>query len=875
MIRAEYLRFLQTLNSDAAPKDIRKIANLVLQNLGDLVPLKTHQGQRVRKIVLLAQATWDTTSTEVQPLPVSTVGQSTQIKKLKSMSVGPFRGFARQENFDLASQLVLIYGPNGTGKSSFCEALEYSLLGKVVEAESKRFRNQREYLKNAHVNQFKSPTLSAETDQGNEVLVEANETLYRFCFVEKTRIDSFSRIAAQAPAKQTELISTLFGLDSFTEFVRNFTAEIDGKYIDLVGAKAKSLLQKRQGLAGAQQQITTNTTELQEINTEEQKLAGQYQEGIAFSKMVIEVNGNEQAPGVIQQLESELQKPIASKSNLTSAALEAFRNLIAVSVTDLTAKQQELVAASQQVSYKQLYEAVAQVQQSSPQQCPACKTQLNQVVVNPYSHAKEELLKLQHLAALQQATQQLEENLQQSLFDLSQTLGTCLRFYPQNNPIHVYQVTNTTQPNITWWNSLLQTLHDGFTPWQHLTSQVKQLEEADRATNQAAQIRSKKQADLNRLRELSRKVTVLQTRRQTAGKAITAAQTLISNFDTGNAQLITDAEAEKVVVIKNLVISSSYTGFVERLNTYNNNLPAQLVADLGEVVGTLYNSFNRNDAPSDLLSSVKLPLAQNQRLEIAFQNKPEKFYDALHVLSEGHIRCIGLAVLLAKNLKENCSLLIFDDPVNAIDDDHRESIRRTIFEDHYFSEKQILLTCHGEEFFKDISNLLPAEIASHTRSFSFLPRLDEAHIRVDFNCTPRNYILAARDHIDRNEIRESLAKSRQALESLTKGKVWKYVSRHGDGNLSLKLRSSSSPIELRNLTEQLKSKIGKEDFSDQHKNAVFAPIDALLGLDGDSREWRYLNKGTHEESDRAEFDRQTVQAIVSALEQLDAALSQR
>lgn len=40
------------------------------------------------------------------------------------------------------------------------------------------------------------------------------------------------------------------------------------------------------------------------------------------------------------------------------------------------------------------------------------------------------------------------------------------------------------------------------------------------------------------------------------------------------------------------------------------------------------------------------------------------------------------------------------------------------------------------------------------------------------------------------------------------------VNKNGDGNLSLKLRSPKSPIELRNLTEQLKSKINKAEFSD-------------------------------------------------------------
>ncbi|MCV5941568.1 chromosome segregation protein SMC, partial [Escherichia coli] len=87
------------------------------------------------------------------------------------------------------------------------------------EAQNKRFRNQDDYLKNAHTNSFSPPQILGVDHQGNDVVLQPDESLYRFCFVEKNRIDSFSRIAAQAPAKQMELISTLFGLDSFNEFV--------------------------------------------------------------------------------------------------------------------------------------------------------------------------------------------------------------------------------------------------------------------------------------------------------------------------------------------------------------------------------------------------------------------------------------------------------------------------------------------------------------------------------------------------------------------------------------------------------------------------------------------------------------------------------
>lgn len=874
MIQAEYLRFLRTLNTDEVHADVRKLANLVLANLDNLVPLSTHQGQRVRQIGALAQSNWDVISAEIQPLPEQVAEQTSLITQLKSLSVGPFRGFMRQEVFDLGSRLVLIYGPNGTGKSSFCEALEYGLLGNVVEAESKRFRDQREYLKNAHVNRFTAPEIIGENKQGENIPIEASEALYRFCFVEKNRIDSFSRIAAQAPAKQTELISTLFGLDSFNEFVRNFSAEIDAKYIDLTGVKAADLVQKRQALSGAHQQTATNTQELQRLDIEEQTLASQYREGSIFSQMIIELNGHEQIPGTIQQLETELQQPPATKLGLTETTLHRLGEEVYNGFTELDATRKELGNASQQVSFKNLYDAVTQVKLNSLEHCPACKTPLNQVAINPYTHASEELQNLQHLAVLQQTVQKLEQSINKSLLTLTQLVSACCnRLTP--NPLTHYQLAPNVQANVDWWNSLHQTKQDDYTAWQHLEVQIKQLENADKVLEQAAQVRLIKQTELDRLREFSRQITVLQTQRNTAQQAITAAQEAVANFDTANAQLIADAEAEKAVVLKNQSIAASYRGFVARLNAYKDRLPGQLVANLGDIVVTFYNAFNRNDAPGDLLATVKLPLAQNQRLEIAFQSNRQQFFDALHVLSEGHVRCIGLAILLAKNLKESCPFLIFDDPVNAIDDDHRESIRRTLFEDHYFVEKQIILTCHGEEFFKDIQNLLPAQTAGQSRTFSFLPKIDDAHIRIDFNSAPRNYIIAAQAHLGRMEIRDALTKSRQALEALTKGKVWRYVHRYGNGNLSIKLKAADASIELRNLTEQLKFKVAKSDFSDPNKILVLTPLESILqvGRNGDSREWRYLNKGVHEEDNRTEFDRGVVHEIVSELEKLDEALA--
>ncbi|MDY0280478.1 MAG: AAA family ATPase [Salinivirgaceae bacterium] len=872
MIKNEFTRFLQTLTTEDVPADLRKIANLVLNHLDALIPLSTAQGRRIKKIVELAQAHWKTISEDIQCAQQQAVTNICPFTRLKSLCVGPFRGFAKQEDFDLASQLVLIYGPNGTGKSSFCEALEFGLLGSIAEAESKRFRQQ-DYLINAHTSSFTPPILVGFDHEGNDISISANEALYRFCFVEKNRIDNFSHIAAQTPAKQSELISTLFGLDAFTEFVRNFTDAMDGRYIDIEGVKAKELGKKREELAGHLQQLTTTIPEeIQSIEVEEKALTAAYRVGCIFEGMVAELQSTEEKAGLIKQIEDELQKQLPQKSNVTTASFDVLKQSIENETGEFEAKQAELSKVSQQVSFKQLYEAVTKVQESSTEQCPACQTPLAQVKVNPFDYADAELKKLQHLGRLQEEAQKLGNNIATSLNKLAGLIETCCSSKPESNPLSVVQITDEKTATIDWWKSLLQNLRDKFTFLDEIEKQVKQLEDADTEIDKTAKEREGKQAELARLREFAEKIVILKTRRETAGSTKKKAERAIAKFDTENARLIAEVEIEKAVVAQNQTIAKAYETFVQKLNAYKNGLPSQLVADLGDKVIELYNAFNRNDAEHEKLAGIRLPLSQNQRLEISFNREPDNYFDALHILSEGHIRCMGLAILTAKNLKENCPLLIFDDPVNAIDDDHRESIRITLFEDSFFADKQIVLACHGEEFFKDIQNQLHTKKARLTKTVSFLPKAGEHHICVDLNCSPRNYIIAARTHLDRSEIRDALGKSRKALESLTK-KVWRYVNRYGDGSLTIKMRSATAPIELRHLTEQLKTKIAKADFPDQNKASVLVPLDSLLGINGDSREWRYLNKGTHEEENRAEFDRQTVSQIISALETIDYAVT--
>ena len=444
----------------------------------------------------------------------------------------------------------------------------------------------------------------------------------------------------------------------------------------------------------------------------------------------------------------------------------------------------------------------------------------------------------------------------------------------QDNPLQGFQTSLDLQPNLEWWYALQERLEDVLSPWQHLENQVKHLEESDEKIDQNAQINSSHQARLNVLRRFKERTTILETRRGEAEKGIKSAEEEITSFSEENAQLIAEVTAEADIVKSNKEIAASYKIFVDMLNAYKNSLPGRLVADLGDLVVHLYNAFNRYDSEVDKLASAQLPLYQNQRLEIAFLKDPCTFFDALHVLSEGHVRCLGLAILLAKNIKERCPVLIFDDPVNAIDDEHRRAIRETLFVDDFFDGHQVILAVHGEEFFKDIHQLIGKKQADASRSYIFRPIDGEDHIQVESLSRPKNYVLAARELHAQGEYRDALMSARRALENLCE-RTWyhygKYCSKD-DALISVSRRSPSVPWDLKALAQNLKAKLVRSKSNIPNKDLIVSALDDVLGEDGRSVHWTNLNKGTHDETDLPGFDRHTVNETVLALERLDDAL---
>lgn len=146
----------------------------------------------------------------------------------------------------------------------------------------------------------------------------------------------------------------------------------------------------------------------------------------------------------------------------------------------------------------------------------------------------------------------------------------------------------------------------------------------------------------------------------------------------------------------NTKMVTAYNGLVKRLDEYVRKLPIYMSSNLSEKIKNYYNRINEDDADFELIEKLQLPVAPSEKIIIKMHDGMEQ--NALQILSEGHVKILGLAILLAKAVYEKSKFLIFDDIVNSIDDDHRDGVARLLITNQDFADMQMILTCHGELF---------------------------------------------------------------------------------------------------------------------------------------------------------------------------------
>lgn len=876
--KRDFVQFVTWLHLPAvqALPEVRRLANLVLSNFDGLAQTVRQYSQRSTYLVDHARRALAQTPDGPPEVQAVAADGSWPWQRLRSMTIGPFRGFRTPEPFDLRKRVILFYGPNGSGKTSFCEGLEYGLLGSVEEAEMKRI-DGRTYLTNLHARGFEPPALRATDNQNREVAVASSPDTFRFCFIEKNRIDAFSRIAARPAAQRTELIATLFGMGEFNEFVGHFNESID-QHLVLTATKQLALTGKRNALTTDQAIVTGQAKALQDLATEEAALALTYSAGMTYAGLKALI-GTVAAPGRLRQLEDILNAVPPPAIGITrQGLLNAFEEQHQ-GHEELTSIAAKLEARRGQVSFKDLYTAVLALQSTEGDHCPACDTPLGATKSNPFEKATAGIHQLKELGELQEELATAQGKVATTSRELRQQLAVLAGYVAtreeHETPAGRYLASLAADLAEGWWTAI----YPARPPQEGAAADASTLEHilvaADRAgTQDAASLlaRQERQRNITERDELiafQLSVQAQDLKRQQLVDSVAAAEGRISAFEADNAQLIRDVAQEESDIERDAPIKAAYDRFLTLLRSYRNQLPGTLMAGLNDVAMNLYNEFNRDDLEQDKLAALRLPVTGEQKIEISFRGNPQVSVDALHILSDGHVRCLGLAILLAKSKGIQSPLIVFDDAINAIDHDHRSGIRETIFDSDHFAETQLIVTCHSNEFIKDIQQHLPAQRRCDCQVYLFRNHTGNYHPRVTGNVPSKNYVAKARRSKDALDNREALASSRQGLEMLSE-KVWRWLASHGLGMLNLQIAGIGAEPSLRNLCDALFKRLNDAvTFTHTNKPLLVIAYGKILGIPADNLVWTYLNKGTHEEANRDDFDATLVEAIVQTLEALD------
>ena len=837
-----------------------KFASLILEHFSAIKVKGTAAGARA-KFISTAYGQKD------YPIAIKEnidhLDEVSKIEQLTSLEIEGFRGFTKSETFDLSKKYNFLYGPNGTGKSSFCEALEYSLTGKISEAESKNFTTSK-YIKNMY-SAKPSVALNVQDSTGTVSPLQEPESENDFMFIERNRIEGFARVSSYTSSAQQQRLSMLFGLEAFNSFCNGFSDKIDN-YIDFktpVLDHNNELLKTLEKVNG---QKSTKQQEQIDLNAKKKSLL----EGYPLCKLASELMSYlDPKSGAIFSKQEELFRYKNIKLNDIAPYTSLLRELTTLSgfLKKYEKTRKDILASSSKVEFVNLYNSIKAIdtfEEIVKDHCPACDTPLTQVTSDPFIKAKKQLLLLKELSANQTLQSSLQRKVEATTISCNQ------QFKNLNLTVSIDPALHHTNDGYVFKN-IPQRLEKAFDAVRDKKDALEKENETNKPLMNDVQ---RLQKELNVLNEDFAKANQLKALFQKNHRELADYNNRIEAVSKSLKKLETSLKKEQVQLMANRKFSEDYSSFVSKLKKYNIELPSVLAQSLSNTVLELYNLINKHPYDHEILKSLSLPKASNERIEIEFIDGTKD--DALRILSEGHLRCLGLSILLAKNIHDKHNIIVFDDVVNAIDDEHRTGVLDAIFTYPALANKQYVITTHGEDFLKRLENQIPSKsVKSQLNRYDFKRNSSHRTILVS-NDDFRQYLVKAIAALNDGKIKDALMESRRSLEGQV-NQLWKHIQNQKlDSRVSVKLLSPSAHPDLYSVVTGLIKSL--KDFEKKPGIDTYRTIkDLLMKIQDTSKKhnenWQLLNKGTHEEDRNEEFDDNQATELIALLQQLESEIA--
>lgn len=435
--------------------------------------------------------------------------------------------------------------------------------------------------------------------------------------------------------------------------------------------------------------------------------------------------------------------------------------------------KQEMVDRVADVAFEELFAAVESLGNTEQSDhCPACMTPLDNVTVNPYLRAKGELDKLVRVAELRRTLAKEKRNIDLAyqricaFYDTSNVnssrgvvLSLSLDILKAQLKDLVVIAKDTAEEKsraiegvLTFADENTLALRDYIVSCNKFRAEKAEKKEAhvartlqiDKLANQLEEVRFMFR-DIRSARDQIRLLAPTLSSYRVSAREI-ALQVI---KETSLNSLLDEIERE-------------YGNLCNDLKSYKIRVEDSQIAGIEQKATEYYQLINAGEDESLLISSL-LFVRSDIGYRISISNQDGTIQDAFSCLSEGHLRSLGLALLLALAQKRQYPFIIFDDVVNAIDSDHRANIIELMFKDDYLSATQQIITTHDRLFWERYCNAVKGRYREDQFSCNVLSCTNKGIVIMDYDAGFRQKVERALLSYD---IRQALIYSRIWFETM-------------------------------------------------------------------------------------------------------------
>jgi energy-coupling factor transporter ATP-binding protein EcfA2 len=183
---------------------------------------------------------------------------------------------------------------------------------------------------------------------------------------------------------------------------------------------------------------------------------------------------------------------------------------------------------------------------------------------------------------------------------------------------------------------------------------------------------------------------------------------------------------------------------------------AELLTAISRRVAQTYSALH----PGEDLDAVSVEPWTAKGIELAIDFYGSRQRPPHGVLSESHLNSLAIALFLAmaESFNQRIGFLLLDDVINSFDVEHRGRLAELLAEG--FAEWQLIVLTHDQQFFEHLSRRAPSWRKLEFTSWSYAdgPRTTQYETA--------GILRAARERLDSGDVQGAATKARRALEEL-------------------------------------------------------------------------------------------------------------